>query len=228
MAETWQNMPQTPSCFSCKKSHTDACAAHTTCVLCVCGVTYCDACLASDQHKEVCGDSFHIRAKKVLELVERKGRIIVNAGNGLSSNMLFLRHGICKPFKTSLFPHIVNSSISNCIICGKINNNLKYRLVRRNRTNCYYADICNECDRKGLFICSHTYLPSDKCINGKWCKDVLYAITMLRSIDLIPMDVVKYIYEYMWSIDINMRMFSTSTSKHTCTRHFDIYTDTHY
>ncbi len=212
----------TSSCFSCKK-------LQNQCAVCICNITYCDECSGSDHHKKVCADSFHMRVKKVIHAVERGGSIITNSGNGMSSNNLQLKCSKTSAFfKTSLFPHIKSGGISNCIACGKINDNIKFRWIRRNRSSHYYADVCSECYRNNLFICSHTYLPSDKCTNGKWRKSKLFGIAMLYGSGLIPMDVVRYIYKFMWSIDKNMCLLGGDIHKHTCTRHFDVFTNNHY
>jgi hypothetical protein len=174
-----------------------------------------------------------------MTVIENGTCTIANAGNGLSCSSLFLKYKNIY-FNTSLFPHAINSinslnssGVSNCIVCGNTNNNLKFRLIRKNRnnqhykhqtnSNQYYADICNACSYNNLFICSHTYLPSDKCINGKWRKNKIWVMTMLYYLGLIPMDVVRYIYEFMWLIDIDMRILDIHISNHTCERHFDVH-----
>jgi len=212
-------------CFNCKENNLQSDQYKK----CLCEITYCSKCITSNQHKKVCSDCFHVRVKKVINMVEKGCGVIINTGNGLSCNDLHIKYRDI-PFKTSLFPHVTNNGISNCIICGKLNNNLKFRLIRRSRNNQHYkhhnnnhyhADICNECHSNNLFICSHTYLPSDKCMGGKWHKSKLCSMITLSNLGFIPTDVVKYIYEYMLSIDKNMSILSLKINKHTCSRHFD-------
>lgn len=193
---------------------------------CVCGTTYCLHCYADEAHTSICDDNFHIRTKNAIEFIE-KGNIPISAirtKRRCLNSFNFCRDGVLSA-KINLFPHIIpfTGSSKGCLTCGKKHNQL-YRLAHVNKTLPYMyqysADLCHDCAYNKVFICSATYLPSNKC--GRKCWLLAQKIFVEMCLLDLPLDVVKYIYHYVLLLNPDSKIIGLNIPHHECKRHFDI------